>query len=95
MVESGMLAPAEAEGHPQANVITRAIGSQDALELDKVTGRLQPGDMLLLCTDGLFKALPESEIAQMLVAGDGPEQLLERAIQAGARDNVTALVVQL
>ena len=93
MVESGMLAPAEAEGHPQANVITRAVGSQDALELDKVTGRLQPGDTLLLCTDGLFKALPESEIAQMLVAGNGPEQLLERAIKAGARDNVTALVV--
>jgi serine/threonine protein phosphatase Stp1 len=94
MVESGMLAPDEAEGHPQANVITRAVGSQEALELDKVTGRLQPGDMLLLCTDGLFKALPESQIAQMLAAGSEPEQLLERAIQAGARDNVTALVVQ-
>ena len=94
MVESGMLAPDEAEGHPQANIITRAVGSQDALELDKVTGRLQPGDMLLLCTDGLFKALRESEIAQMLVAGNGPERLLERAIQAGARDNVTALVIQ-
>lgn len=93
MVESGMLAPDEAEGHPQANIITRAVGSQDALELDKVTGRLQSGDMLLLCTDGLFKALPESEIAQMLVAGNGPEELLERAIKAGARDNVTALVV--
>ena len=95
MVESGMLAPDEAEGHPQANVITRAVGSQEALELDKVTGRLQPGDMLLLCTDGLFKALPESQIAQMLAAGSDPEQLLERAIQAGARDNVTAVLVQL
>jgi serine/threonine-protein phosphatase Stp1 len=93
MVESGLLAREEAEGHPQANVITRAVGSQDALELDKVSGRLLPGDILLLCTDGLFKALPEAEIAQMLAAGSGPEQLLERAMKAGARDNVTALVV--
>ena len=51
--------------------------------------------MLLLCTDGLFKALPETEIAQLLVAGGGPEQLLAQALQAGARDNVTALTVEV
>jgi serine/threonine protein phosphatase Stp1 len=94
LVEAGMLAPEDAETHPHANVITRAVGGLDeALELDKVAGRILPGDVLLLCTDGLFKALPESEISRLLVAGQGPEQLLEEALQVGARDNVTALVV--
>jgi type VI secretion system ImpM family protein len=96
LVESGQLAAGEAEQHPQANVITRAVGSLEAaLDLDKVSGRIQPGDVLLLCTDGLFKALPEAEIAQTLAAGHGAEQLIERALQQGARDNVTALVVQV
>ena len=93
MVDAGMLAPAEAESHAQANVITRAIGSQEPLQLDKVAGRLLVGDMLLLCTDGLFKALPEAEIAAGLTAGVKPESLLECALQAHARDNVTLVVV--
>lgn len=93
LVDAGMIAPDEAEGHPQANVITRAVGAPDTLQLDKVSGRLLPGDLLLLCTDGLFKAVPESEIANLLTSGGGPEQLLDCALRAGARDNVTALVV--
>ncbi len=93
MVESGLLAPEDAEGHPQANVITRAIGAEDDLHLDKVSGRLVAGDRMLLCTDGLFKALREPEIEAVLSAGGGAEQLLQQALQAGARDNVTAVVV--
>lgn len=94
MVESGQLAPEEAENHPQANVITRAVGAPGALELDKVSGRVVAGDVLLLCTDGLFKALPEQAIAQLLASGGGPEVLIEQALRSGARDNVTALVVE-
>jgi len=47
-----------------------------------------------LCTDGLFKALPEREIAQVLASGGGPEMLIDEALRQGARDNVTALVVE-
>jgi serine/threonine-protein phosphatase Stp1 len=94
MVEAGELAPEDAEHHPQANIITRAIGAPDALELDKVSGRISAGDVLLLCTDGLFKALPEREIAQVLASGGGPEMLIDEALRQGARDNVTALVVE-
>ena len=93
MVDAGLLAPEEAEAHPQANVITRALGSQEALQLDKVAGTIQPGDVVLLCTDGLFKALTEIRIEQILVSGGGPDQLLEEALREGARDNVTALTV--
>jgi type VI secretion system ImpM family protein len=96
MVDSGSLAAEDAEQHPQANVITRAVGSQDeALVLDKVSGRIHSGDLLLLCTDGLFKALSDAEIAQMLNSGSGADQLIEQALRQGARDNVTALVVRV
>jgi len=93
MVERGELAPEAAEQHPQANVITRAVGAPDALELDKVSGRIGSGDLLLLCTDGLFKALPEREIERLLLQGGGPQALIDEALRQGARDNVTALVV--
>lgn len=94
LVDSGALAAELAESHAQANVITRAVGAPDTLVLDKVAGRLDPGDRVLLCSDGLFKALPEAEIARLLNAGGGPETLIESALAAGARDNVTALVIE-
>jgi protein phosphatase/serine/threonine-protein phosphatase Stp1 len=94
LVASGALAAELAESHAQANVITRAIGAPDALMLDKVAGRLEPGDRVLLCSDGLFKALPEARIARVLADGGGPEALIDAALAAGARDNVTALVIE-
>ena len=72
----------------------RALGGPDVLDLDKITGQVLPGDVLLLCTDGLFKALPEAQIESLLAAGAGADALIEEALRAGARDNVTALVVE-
>jgi serine/threonine-protein phosphatase Stp1 len=94
MVEAGALAPEDAENHPQANIITRALGSPEPLQLDKVSGRVLPGDVMLLCTDGLFKALPLADIARVMASGAGPQTLLDQALRAGARDNVTALIIQ-
>ena len=94
LVDAGSLAPEDAEAHPQANIITRAVGSEEPLQLDKVAGTLLPGDVILLCTDGLFKALREPEMAHLLAAGAGPQELLDTALKAGARDNVTLLVVK-
>lgn len=94
LVDQGLLAEADAEGHPQANVITRAIGAEGTLDLDKVSARIAPGDLFLLCSDGLFKAVPETEIAAILAAGAGPEALLRTALANGARDNVTAITVR-
>jgi protein phosphatase/serine/threonine-protein phosphatase Stp1 len=95
LVDAGSLAPEDAEGHPQANVITRAVGSHEALQLDKVAGALLPADVILLCTDGLFKALHEPEIARLLAADAEPRDMLDAALEAGARDNVTVVVVKL
>jgi len=93
LVDQGVLREEEAESHPQANVITRAIGAQGELELDKVSGRIAEGDRFLLCTDGLFKTMGETEIAAMLGAGAGAEAIVTEAVARGARDNVSAIGV--
>jgi protein phosphatase/serine/threonine-protein phosphatase Stp1 len=95
LVDQGLLAADQAESHPQANIITRAVGAHGELELDKVSARIAPGDLFLLCSDGLFKALEEGEIAALLATGQGPEALIEAALARGARDNVTAVAIGL
>jgi serine/threonine-protein phosphatase Stp1 len=99
LVDSGNLAPEEAESHPHANVITRAVGSDaDTLDLDKVIGQAEPGDRFLLCSDGLSKTLSTAEIASLLAAPEGvppPEMLIAAALAYGVNDNVTAVVVEV
>jgi serine/threonine-protein phosphatase Stp1 len=95
MVDAGTLTEAEAEHHPHANVITRAIGARGELVLDKLSDRILPGDVFLLCSDGLFKAVPEEAIAARLRGGAGARDLVADALAASARDNVTAIVVRV
>lgn len=99
MVDAGHLNEADAEGHPRANVITRAVGDgAETVELDKVTGRVADGDRFLLCSDGLSKALDDETISDLL--DDGPaeeaaEKLVAAALARQASDNVTAVVMEL
>jgi len=96
LVESGTISEAEAARHPQANVITRAVGADtDLLELEKRTGQLQAGDRLLLCSDGLSKTLPEELLAELLSGDDdtAAERLVTAALMAQATDNVTAVTI--
>jgi protein phosphatase/serine/threonine-protein phosphatase Stp1 len=99
LVDSGNLAPEDAENHPHANVITRAVGADsETLELDKVIGIAEPGDRFLLCSDGLCKTLSEPEIASLLGAPDGAppsDLLIAAALSHGVNDNVTAVVVEV
>ncbi|MDE1897273.1 MAG: serine/threonine-protein phosphatase [Rhodospirillales bacterium] len=99
LVDAGTLRPEEAETHPHANIITRAVGADDdALELDKVIGQIQPGDRFLLCSDGLSKTLSEQEIHGLLGAPDGvppTELLIAAALAHRVNDNVTAVVVEV
>ena len=96
LVDSGALSETEAERHPQANVITRAVGADEpGLSLDKVTGKLMHGDRFLLCSDGLCKALDAATIATLMAdPADPANVLINAALHVGARDNVTAVVVQ-
>ncbi len=96
LIDEGVITPAEAEGHPQANVITRAIGApDDPGELDKAIGTVEAGDIFLLCSDGLNKALHDPEIATLMAQADPAAALIGAALAGNARDNVTALVVRV
>lgn len=97
MVEAGLITAEEAEVHPSANVITRAVGANAHLELDVVSADLKPGDQFLLCSDGLNKVLTDNEIAEMIrvcALNSTTDNLIERALERQARDNVTAILVQ-
>ncbi len=94
MVDAGTLDAADAERHPHANVLTRAVGAEGpAPELDKITGLAEAGDRFLLCSDGLFKALEVGAIARLTGGDDPARRLIRAALDAAARDNITALVV--
>jgi serine/threonine protein phosphatase Stp1 len=94
LVDSGALAAEAMEGHPQANVVTRALGAGEEVELDKVLEVAEPGDVYLLCSDGLTKALSDEEIHATVAAASAAQDLVNQALRAGARDNVTAVVVR-
>jgi len=98
LLSRGMITAAEAQSHPASNVITRAVGASETLYVDITVMELQAGDIYLLCSDGLYGALAESEIARHLAAGDveaATHNLIESALQAGARDNVTVIAVKM
>jgi serine/threonine protein phosphatase PrpC len=98
MVEQGLLDSAEAEHHELANVITRAVGVDNQISVDVVSGVWQPGDLFLLCTDGLNKELADTEIQQYLDhnnIADANKALLHSTLVSGARDNVTTILVKL
>ncbi len=97
LIALGELTPELAESHPEANIITRAIGVAPQVEIDIRLYDVEPGDTLLLCSDGLSRYLTESEINQLLGLPSctrSVEQLLQRALQSPARDNITAIVVR-
>jgi protein phosphatase/serine/threonine-protein phosphatase Stp1 len=99
LVDAGNLLAEDAESHPHANIITRAVGADsETLELDKVIGLAEPGDRFLLCSYGLRKTLSHAEIASLLGAPPGvppPELLIAAALAHRVRDNVTAVVVEV
>ena len=97
MVDAGLLLPENAEQHPHASVIQRAVGVDDAMELECVHARIVPGDVFLLCSDGLTRMVCDEELEQHL--GDGAidhtcKALLQLVLSRGAKDNVTIVLVE-
>ena len=98
MLSRGMISEQEAVNHPASNVITRAVGANETLYVDATVVELQKDDIYLLCSDGLYGALSEAEISLLLQSGDGEkatQSLIDQALQAGARDNVTVVAVKI
>jgi len=99
MVRSGELTPDEAAVHPHKHILTRALGIEPSIEVDCWELDLQPGSLLLLCSDGLTNELGEQEIARVLIDGGDVEtaasELVRLALQRGGTDNVTVVVVEV
>lgn len=97
LIDKGMLTKAEAQHHPDRNLITRAIGAEKHVVVDVFCRDFNEGDRLLLATDGLTSMLDEEEIKQILFLNENPEEivnkLVEKANEAGGKDNVTAVVI--
>lgn len=96
MVDQGLLSAEEALHHPDANIILRAVGRSETLELEAVVYDLYDQDKFLLCTDGITKELDDHEIASVLAQGDchdNCKQLLELALSRNCADNVALIVV--
>lgn len=98
LVKAGMLTAEEAESHPNANVITRAVGVAEELKVDIVSGDTRPGDQFLLATDGLTRMVDDSELAAELASGhprEVAEKLIKTVLARGAPDNVSIIITKL
>ncbi|MGA8529133.1 MAG: Stp1/IreP family PP2C-type Ser/Thr phosphatase [Acidobacteriaceae bacterium] len=95
----GTMTREEAERSPFRSVITRAIGTQDTVSEEILEMETEPGDLFLLCTDGLTREVTEEEIGRVLGIGSDlqgtVERLVDEANAAGGRDNVTCLLVHV
>ncbi len=97
LIDRGLLAPEEAQSHPMSHVLAKAVGVEPVLEIDAIADGVEPGDVFLLCSDGLYGTLGEVEIKDILYSGapaEAAERLVSRCLEVGARDNVTVVVVQ-
>lgn len=97
LLDAGVISEAEADSHPNANVITRAVGGAPQLAPDVVLFDIRPGDRFLLCSDGLYNELDRDALATGLASDDveqAAQTLLQGALAAGARDNVSVIVVE-
>ncbi len=100
LLELGQLTPEEAEVHPQRNVLYRAIGQGETLEVDAATRRMPPTSRLLLCSDGLWGVIGDEKIAEILneYVDDDQEacnKLVATANELGGPDNITAVLVHM
>ena len=97
LVDGGMISEEEAEIHPNANIITRAVGVHDELQVDTVAGDICSGDLFLLASDGLTRLVGDGELASELSRGDiesSAESLLQLALDREAPDNVSLILLR-
>lgn len=97
LVENGSITREEARNHPRKNILTRAVGAEENLLVDTGSLRLQNGDRLLLCSDGLTNMVTDAQIQEILQDGhpmDKAAVLVQKALEAGGTDNITAIVVE-
>jgi len=97
-IDMGLLTPQEAACSPNASLITRALGVEDSVRLDLQQAPMAPGDIYLLCSDGLTEMLSDADIAAVLESQEPLSRLTRRLIDmanaAGGRDNISVALIQ-
>jgi serine/threonine protein phosphatase PrpC len=99
LVRLGKLTPQEAEQHPQRSVILRAVGVEATVEVDVYEHELEPGDVYLVCSDGLYSMVRDEVIAETLRMAhsldDAAAMLIDLANASGGRDNITVVLFRV
>ena len=99
LVRQGQLTDAEAACHPHRHVLTRALGVAPSVAIDRRSVAVDPGDRLLLCTDGLFGEVGEDDIGSLLASELTPaaiaDSLVDLALAKSGRDNITVVVAEV
>ncbi|HSE31511.1 MAG TPA: PP2C family serine/threonine-protein phosphatase [Pyrinomonadaceae bacterium] len=97
-VRAGRMTAEQAANHPSKNVISRALGAEDSVEVDMKTMEVEEGTEFLLCTDGITRHVSDNELRQLLILNDDLEstcvELKRRCYERGAEDNLTVVVVR-
>lgn len=98
MVRMGGIPRTEARNHPDKNIITRAVGVNEAVEADFFTVELSEGDTVLMCTDGLTNMLEDEEIRMTISGGrdivEKAQKLVKTANENGGRDNISVIIIE-
>ena len=98
MVRDGVITAEEALRHPYRNIITRALGAEDTVNVDILEMERQPGDVFLICSDGLSEYVRDREMRDVLLRlslEDAADELLRRALEGGGRDNVSLVIAEV
>ena len=99
LVRSGVITKEEAETHVQRNVITRAIGAEPFVKSDFYRVPIETGDILMLCSDGLYDEVPEAKLIEILKKDESMSNisgmLVDAAIEGGGRDNITVVCLKV
>lgn len=99
LVKAGILSQEEAERDDRKNVITRALGAEDTVDPDFFQVEIEAGDIFIICTDGLYDEVGDSEIIEVLSTeesmSDASAELINRANRNGGRDNITVICLKV
>ena len=98
-VRAGRMTPEQAANHPSKNVISRALGAEQGVEVDMKTMEVEEGTEFLLCTDGITRHISDNELRQLMVVSDNLDKLCDelkrRCYERGAEDNLTVVAVRV